>query len=509
MTNLPFRFLHAADLHLELPVAGLSNCPEHLMDQVLDAPRRAAERLFQAAISEKVDFILLCGDLLSLQETGPWGAVFYLEQFERLRREGIEIYWIGGKSDEPSLWPEVLPLPENVHLFPSDQVSDFIFSREGSPLVRIFGMSRGKGSAAFHAGDFPIDPDGLYTIGMLSSPISYDLLRGSALNYWALGGTHKRDTSIQGSNIIHNPGVTLARSPADGDIAGASLVTVDDTGKTEIQPVKISPIRWSTERLVFQEENPEEETILAAMRERLINLRKTQGDELLFVSWLFSVPTPLATELRYGNLTLSLLRAVRSEFGRERPLIWTLSIEPMVAIEEDDDNERQTILGDYLRMIRFYKENSSDPVHLSDYFPDELKEYLAMKLAAARHRLAVDTPASEEEKLPEGEIDPIRSFRPEATELVRLLSVDMEEIRDFRPLKEHEKNDPRFLRLRSFLNAERENALSEAAMLGRELLVEEPSESPSTVRTIRKRSSLLNEEHKVIDHCPGGKEPRR
>lgn len=517
MTNQPFSFLHAADLHLERPVTGLVESPEHLLEGVLGAPQRAAERLFQAAITEKVDFVLLCGDVISLRQTGPWGAVFLLDQFERLRRAGIAVYWVGGYADQPDEWPEVLSLPDNVKLFPEDDVTSVVHRKEGDAVARILAMSKGKNNTALRLGEFTADPDGLYTIGMLHDCGVYDTLRGCGLHYWALGGTHRRDTSVQGHVTIHNPGVTLARRPEDGDVAGASLVTVDESGRAVIKPVKTSPIRWTTERLAFREER-DEDFIASAMRARLSTLKKTMGDEILFVSWLFDVPSTLATELRYGNLTQSLLRGIRADFGREAPVIWSTKIEPVILDDEEDEGERQTILGDYLRVIRFYKENPNDCVTLSHYFPDELKELLAVHKARrqrqdhsreAEGETVREPNQSEPGASPRIDVSSIRTFRPEAVELARILTIDPEENRLYRSVTESEKNTPRYRQQAEELVRRRAEALDSAAMLGRELLVEEAGELPTAPRAVHKRTPLLTEEHKAIENCPNGKDARR
>ena len=516
MTNQPFSFLHAADLHLERPVTGLAECPEHLLEGVLSAAQRAAERLFHTAITEKVDFVLLCGDILSLRQTGPWGAVFLLDQFERLRREGIAVYWIGGFADPPSEWPEVLALPDNVTLFPEDEVTGVIHRKGTDAVARVLGTSRGKNNSALRLGDFTADPDGLYTIGMMRDYGSYDTLRACGPHYWALGGTHRRDTSVQGHVTIHNPGATLARCPEDGENIGASLVTVDETGRTVIKPVKTSPVRWATERLVFREEQ-DEEFIASAMRTRLSTLRKSMGDEILFVAWVFEVPPALATELRYGNLSQSLLRGIRADFGREAPLIWSTKIDPVALDDEGDEGERQTILGDYLRMIRFYKENPGDNIPLSDYFPDELKEYLAVHMAQRQRqdRAAETEPAAADANQPETlaapqiDVSAVRTFRPEAAELARLLTIDPEESRLYRPVSESEKNSPRYRQLCDELARRRDEALGAAAMLGRELLIEEAGDLPTAPRAVHKRAPLLTEEHKAIESCPNGKDAHR
>src|SRR5437773_10297684 len=91
-----FSFVHASDLHLELPPHGLSEIPEHLRDSLLEAPYRAAERVFDLALSEKADFVVLSGEVLDASQTGPRGPCFLAKQFQRLRDREIAVYWVSG-----------------------------------------------------------------------------------------------------------------------------------------------------------------------------------------------------------------------------------------------------------------------------------------------------------------------------------------------------------------------------------------------------------------------------
>ena len=100
----PFRFVHAADFHLERPLRGLAEVPDHLRVALIDAPYRAAERVFDAAIKERVDFVVLAGDILDPLAAGPRGLVFLGEQFQRLAAQGIRVYWAGGRSDDFERW---------------------------------------------------------------------------------------------------------------------------------------------------------------------------------------------------------------------------------------------------------------------------------------------------------------------------------------------------------------------------------------------------------------------
>src|SRR5262245_15288823 len=115
MSFEPVRFLHASDLHLEQPPYGLADIPEHLRSRLIEAPYSAATRLFDAAVAEKVDFVILAGDVLDLHAAGARGLLFLADQFTRLAERNIDIYWAPGEVDLPERWPAAtVPLPANV-----------------------------------------------------------------------------------------------------------------------------------------------------------------------------------------------------------------------------------------------------------------------------------------------------------------------------------------------------------------------------------------------------------
>ena len=58
-----FKFIHAADVHLDSPLRGLSRYESAPAESIRDACRRAFENLVDLAIEEKVSFVLLAGDL--------------------------------------------------------------------------------------------------------------------------------------------------------------------------------------------------------------------------------------------------------------------------------------------------------------------------------------------------------------------------------------------------------------------------------------------------------------
>ncbi|MBQ6157744.1 MAG: hypothetical protein IJJ20_01880 [Thermoguttaceae bacterium] len=479
MTNHPFRFIHAADLHLDLPVTGLSHLPEHLREKVLSAPREAAERLFKEALAERVDFVLLAGGVLDPSKTGAWGPLFLLDQFEKLRLEGIQVFWACGVDDDPSNWPDVFPLPENVHRFPVDEIEEVIFRKEGVPHARILGTSLGKGQTVVNPSGYLADPDGLYSIGLFYGKPALESLKAAGMQYWALGGSPVRETLSQTPAVIHYPGVTLARSAADRGDCGCSLVEVNEFGRTVIRPIRTTPIAWASERVTVRTETLEEDALLNEMRLRLRAHRKAQDDgTLLFVNWLVELPVDQIGELRYGNLVPALLRDLRGDFGKEEPVIYSIDIEPAVPETLDLSlYDQQTILGDFLRITHFYRENPDQPIALSDFFPEDVREYLENRLLIEKVKARNEARAAGGESdntLPE-ELPEDRHFRPEIPEIVRLLSLSIDEQEGFRKtfndLKERRTGE--WLKRIAYLRGE---ALKEAAVLGTELLTGQSEE---------------------------------
>ena len=58
-----FRFLHAADLHLDSPLLGLSSKSYDFAKSIENASRRAFENLIDLAIKENCRFVVLAGDI--------------------------------------------------------------------------------------------------------------------------------------------------------------------------------------------------------------------------------------------------------------------------------------------------------------------------------------------------------------------------------------------------------------------------------------------------------------
>ena len=90
------KFIHASDLHLDVSISGLLELPQHLIEVLANAPYHAATKIVDTAVAERVDFVLLAGDLFDIESNNARSAAFLLNQFRRLNEKGIEVYWVAG-----------------------------------------------------------------------------------------------------------------------------------------------------------------------------------------------------------------------------------------------------------------------------------------------------------------------------------------------------------------------------------------------------------------------------
>ena len=70
-----FKFIHAADVHLDSPLRGLSRYESAPVESIRNACRRAFENLVEFAITEKVAFVLW--QATSMMVTGKTTAPAY------------------------------------------------------------------------------------------------------------------------------------------------------------------------------------------------------------------------------------------------------------------------------------------------------------------------------------------------------------------------------------------------------------------------------------------------
>ena len=407
MSHPPLRFVHASDLHLESPLGGIAEVPEHLRDLFLDAPFTAAQQVFETVVTEGADALLLSGDVVDFDNVGPRAVVFLAEQFRRLDEHGIAVYWACGDADPVGSWPACVELPANVHVFPVGKVKSLLHSRDGKKVARIQGISRSEGAKKDDRG-FHRDANGLFTVGVAYRTSAARGAEGDRVNYMALGGQHRRQTVDQSPGIAHYSGTHQGRCPSESGPHGCTVVSVDDAGNAKTKFVATDALRWVTETVEVVA-GSDEDALFKIIEERVAKLRiKHQGTPLL-VNWKIEGSGQLLNHIRVGGISDDITVLLREQHGRESPALWTVALEcssPLDVPREWYDEE--TIMGDVLREFRNLEEDTDIPLSLENFLPEELRDSPQGSLASvadkdrgtllwAASKMAVDMMDGEEE----------------------------------------------------------------------------------------------------------------
>ena len=407
MSQAPLRFVHASDFHLELPLGGVAEVPPQLRELFLEAPFQAAAQVFDTAVTEGADALLLCGDIVDFQNVGPRAVVFLAEQFDRLAKHNIRVYWACGEIDSADSWPACIELPENVHIFSVGGVETIPHYRDGERVATIQGISRSLGQELEDTG-FHRDAHGLFTVGVAYKSAAAAGKEGDRVHYMALGGQHHRQTVDQSPGVAHYCGSPQGRSPAETGPRGCTVVSVDDGGNIKNRFVATDALRWLTESIEVVA-GTDEDALYLMIEEQINRLRiKHQGKRLL-VTWQIDGRGQLLNHIRTGGASDDITALLREQYGQQSPELWTVGLEchsPLDVPREWYDED--TIMGDVLREFRKLEENSKTPLHLEGFLPPELADSAQAELAEvaleeradllwSASKLAVDTMDGQEE----------------------------------------------------------------------------------------------------------------
>lgn len=389
MSQSVVRFIHASDFHLERPPYGVSQVPDHLRDVFLEAPYWGAERVFEAAIAEQVDFVLLAGDLVDADAAGPRGPLFLQSQFQRMHERGINVYWSAGGVDPPERWPRGIKLPDNVHYFSQAHVERIAHVRHGQTVAEILGVRR-PSTGRVSTDAFALPRSGAFRIALVHASAAAEHWNERGIDYWALGGKHRRQTLLTSPCHVHYPGTPQGRSPHDTGSRGATLVEVDASRAVRIRTVGTEILHWHQERIELAD-GMSRAAIETAFADRLQHLIATTGGTDLMVRWT-------AVAGRHGAIwnpgaVDNLIRLLRERFGRGTPVTWTVAIDveladsPLVA-----DAEHESVLADLLEAVRDLDRHSEQPLGVEEYLTHRQATAALGKLVqptdrAARQRL--------------------------------------------------------------------------------------------------------------------------
>lgn len=244
------KFIHVADVHLDSKTVGIKQFYGQSSLCISELVQKAFVSLIDLAIDEKVDFVIIAGDLFDSNWKDYAIGLFFIDQIKRL---SCPVYYIRGNHDSENRLMKSLPYPQNLYLFESNQPQTIIHE---SLKIALHGQSYSH----YHIQDdlvesYPPALSGYFNIGILHSSGSkkngeppyapYDelILKSKGYHYWALGHIHQNQIVSTNPLSIYS-GVIQGRHIKETGPKGCYLITVDEREIKNVDFCSLATAVW-------------------------------------------------------------------------------------------------------------------------------------------------------------------------------------------------------------------------------------------------------------------------
>ncbi|CAM2956775.1 DNA repair exonuclease [Paenibacillus sediminis] len=363
----PFRFIHAADLHLDSLFIGLSGVTDQVRAHLRESTFAALENLVQLGVEEKVDFIVLSGDIYDAGQSSLRAQLRFQEAMQQLEHHGIPVYMIHGNHDPLDSPKANLRVPSNVHVF-GPEVEKVIACHRGTgePVAVVGGVSyrtssitdnlalsftRDSASNLFHIAILHANVDGNNEHDSYAPCTRNDLFR-SGFDYWALGHIHKRQVLSVSPAIVY-PGNIQGRHIKETGPKGCYVVDVNEESKCSLTFHELANVRWYEEELSIDGMQTEEDLKLN-IEELLDVIREKSARKMSLVRIHITGRGILHHKLEAGYVLEDLLQEIRRREALHpvHQLVWIEKIKVATSAEVDHQLliEEDSFLGELFRL---------------------------------------------------------------------------------------------------------------------------------------------------------------
>ena len=252
------RFIHTADLHLDSPFLGLSHLPKEIFTRIQESTFTAFEKVINAAIERKVDFVVIVGDLFDGEDRSIKAQARLRRQLDRLGEAEITAFISHGNHDHlGGNWLK-FEMPDHVHIF-NENVEMIPFVAKNGSKVHLYGFSYPERHVTERKIlEYQNIPGADFQIGMLHghceggsashqpyAPFSITELLDKKLDYWALGHIHKTQLLHVDPHIVY-PGNIQGRHRKEQGSKGCYEVNLTANGSTEIEFIESTDVYWKS-----------------------------------------------------------------------------------------------------------------------------------------------------------------------------------------------------------------------------------------------------------------------
>ncbi|BBH19366.1 exonuclease SbcCD subunit D [Paenibacillus baekrokdamisoli] len=255
--SVSFRFIHAADLHVDSPFRGLAEAPSYVQNALMSSTFEAVHNLVQTAITAEVDFVVIAGDLYDSADRSLRAQLALQREWQKLHTHGVQLFVIHGNHDHLAGNRANLNWPDSVVTFGSERMESMpAYRKDGQLAAYIYGMSYGARAVTHNlAASYKPNSEGLYQIALLHgnvdgsaehdpyAPCTLSELVGAGFDYWALGHIHTRSILHTYPHVAY-AGNTQGRHAREIGAKGCYIVDVSDSKETIMTFAPLDVVRW-------------------------------------------------------------------------------------------------------------------------------------------------------------------------------------------------------------------------------------------------------------------------
>lgn len=325
-------FIHAADLHLDSPMAGLTHLPANIFTKAKESTFAALRKLTDAAISLQVDFVIIAGDLFDGEDRSLRAQSRFRSEMLKLAEQDIPVYIVHGNHDHLNGSWVHLDMPDNVHVFASE-VETKVFKTKNGELIHLYGFSYPTRHVfeqkivdyqKLEGADFDIGilhgNESSGTMHENYAPFTVKDLLEKNFDYWALGHIHKRAVLSETPPVIY-PGNLQGRNKKETGAKGFYHVKLTND-EINMEFIEASDIVWE-EAVIDCDSARHFYEILDLCQSAIKKIRKENQGTFLTL-FLNNVQVEDGVEKR--GLHLDLMELLLEDEKEEEAFVWIVEV---------------------------------------------------------------------------------------------------------------------------------------------------------------------------------------
>lgn len=228
------KLLHIADIHFGVKFL---NKNKILREKLKEAQYTAFRKTIEFLINNKIDGLLIAGDLFDGEYRPLRAERFLLEEFRKLNDNNIKVFYSLGNHDSNGTFKEnfLMELPENVKIFNKERSESYLLN--DTIYIHSIGHQNNIENRNLIK-EFPKYKNGYYNVGLVHCsvvgsvnegdkylPTTREELKNLNYDYWALGHIHK---NMKISDKIYYSGSLQGLHSKETDKKGGMLIDFEN-----------------------------------------------------------------------------------------------------------------------------------------------------------------------------------------------------------------------------------------------------------------------------------------